>query len=342
MCRHTLGSVRRLAAGCFLVIAVWTVCAGDIAGADPAAWVGEGWTKTDFSKTRIRWSEILSGGPPKDGIPSIDKPIFKNAADGSELTDKDPVIGLAIGDDARAYPLRILIWHEIVNDVVGGIPVTVTYCPLCNSAVVFDRRAAGRVLDFGTTGKLRNSDLVMYDRQTESWWQQFTGEAIVGALTGTELKLIPARLESFAEFKARHPGGKLLIPNDPRLRDYGRNPYVGYDGGSAPFLYRGDYPTDIEPMARVVVVKEPSGKPRAVALDFLRKKGRIDLGGIELAWAAGQSSALDHWDIAKGRDVGTVSAFKSDGAGKREDVPYDVTFAFVVHAFHPDITILKD
>lgn len=342
MSRDTLSSVRRLAAGCFLVIAVWTVCASDIVHADPAAWAGEGWAKTDFTKARIAWSEILSGGLPKDGIPSIDKPAFKPVADGSELTGTDPVIGLAIGADARAYPLRILIWHEIVNDTVGGIPVTVTYCPLCNSAVVFDRRAGERVLDFGTTGKLRNSDLVMYDRQTESWWQQFTGEAIVGELTGTELKLVPARLESFAEFKQRHPDGRLLIPNDPKLRDYGRNPYVGYDGGSAPFLYRGDYPKDIEPMARVVVVRDPSGKPKAVALDFLRKKGRIDLDGIELAWRAGQSSALDHWDIAKGQDVGTVTALKRDGAGKREDVPYDVTFAFVVYAFHPDVHILQD
>jgi hypothetical protein len=325
-----------------LLAAVWIVSAGQFASADPAAWAREGWTRTDFSKTRIAWDEILSGGPPKDGIPSIDNPVFKPVAEVGDLTDKDPVIGLTIGSDARAYPLRILIWHEIVNDTVGGVPVTVTYCPLCNSAVVFDRRAGDLVLDFGTTGKLRNSDLVMYDRQTESWWQQFTGEAIVGQLVGTELKLIPARLESFAEFKARHPKGKLLVPNDPKLRDYGRNPYVGYDGAAAPFLYRGDYPKDIEPMARVVVVRELSGKPKAVALDFLRKKGRIDLGGVELAWRAGQSSALDHWDVAKGRDVGSVTAFKNDGSGKREEVPYDVTFAFVVYAFHPDLPILKE
>lgn len=334
--------VSRLVTWRILLVAAFAVCASLIAQAEPAAWQSEGWTKTDFAKSRIGWQEIVSGGPPKDGIPSIDKPIFKTVADGSELIDKDPVIGLAIGGDARAYPLRILIWHEIVNDTVGGIPVTVTYCPLCNSAVVFDRRAAGQVLDFGTTGKLRNSDLVMYDRQTESWWQQFTGEAIVGSLTGTELKLVPARLESFAEFKARHPDGKLLVPNDPNLRDYGRNPYVGYDGGSAPFLYRGDYPKDIEPMARVVVVRPPSGKPLAVTLELLRRKGRLDLGAIEIVWRAGQSSALDHWEIAKGQDVGTVTAFKNEGDGSRVDVVYDVTFAFVVFAFHPDIFILKD
>ena len=331
---------RERAAWPILGAAIWIVCTSLLAQADPAQWTREGWTKTDFTKKRISWEEVLSGGPPKDGIPSIDKPVFKPVAEGTELADRDPVIGLAIEGDARAYPLRILIWHEIVNDTVGGMPVTVTYCPLCNSAVVFDRRAAGFVLDFGTTGKLRNSDLVMYDRQTESWWQQFTGEAIVGTLTGAELKMIPARLESFAEFKARHPNGKLLIPNNPKLRDYGRNPYVGYDGAAAPFLFRGDYPKNIEPMARVVVVHGPWKKPKAVALEHLRKKGRIDLGGIELAWRAGQSSALDHWDVSQGRDVGTVTTFRTDDAGKREEVPYDVTFAFVVHAFHPEVAII--
>jgi len=318
------------------------LAAAGVALADPAVWQREGWTKTDFSKTRIGWQEILSGGPPKDGIPSIDKPMFKGVAEGKDLTDKDPVIGLVIAGDARAYPLRVLTWHEIVNDTVGGVPVTVTYCPLCNSAIVFDRRVAGQVLDFGTTGKLRNSDLVMYDRQTESWWQQFTGEAIVGALTGTELKMIPARLESFAEFKARHPDGKLLVPNNPHLRDYGRNPYVGYDSASAPFLYRGDYPKGIEPMARVVVVRPPTGKAQAITLDLLRKKGRATLGDIELTWQAGQASALDDGQVAKGRDVGTVAASRVTRDGKREAAVYDVTFAFVVHAFHPDLTIVKE
>jgi hypothetical protein len=230
-----------------LCLGLLAVAFGSLANADPALWKREGWSKTDFTKSRIGWHEILSGGPPKDGIPSIDKPLFTESKD---LAANEPVIGLEINRDARAYPLRILIWHEIVNDVVGGMPVAVTYCPLCNSAVVFDRRVPPHVLEFGTTGKLRNSDLVMYDRQTESWWQQFTGEAIVGTFAGTELKLVPARLESVAQFKERHPGGKVLVPNDPTKRDYWRNPYVGYDMSAAPFLYRGDFPKGIEPMAR--------------------------------------------------------------------------------------------
>jgi hypothetical protein len=337
--RRTLA--RRLAAVA-LGTSLLVTLAGFQAGADPTDWKREGWNTTDFSKSLIKWSDIISGGPPKDGIPSIDNPVFKAAGEDNELAGNDPVIGLHINGDARAYPLRVLIWHEIVNDVVGSAPVTITYCPLCNSAIVFDRRVPPFVLDFGTTGKLRNSDLVMYDRQTESWWQQFTGEAIVGQLTGTELKLVPSRLESFAQFKARHPSGKVLVPNDPKLRDYGRNPYVGYDMRAAPFLYRGDYPKDVEAMARVVVVRPDPGKLSAVTLEHLRKNGRLTIGDIELAWEPGQSTALDHWDIAQGRDVGTVTASRIGADSQRRDAPYDVTFAFVVFAFHPDVAILKD
>ncbi|MFC3323608.1 DUF3179 domain-containing (seleno)protein [Mesorhizobium cantuariense] len=113
--------------------------------------------------------------------------------------------------------MRVMIWHEIVNDVVGGIPVTVTYCPLCNTGIIVDRRLDGRTLDFGTTGKLRNSDLVMYDRQTESWWQQYGGEAIVGDLAGRSLKILSSRLESLKSFRERAPEGRVLVPNDPRF-----------------------------------------------------------------------------------------------------------------------------
>ena len=140
---------------------------------EPASWRAE-WPHTDFSQHTVPLKELKSGGPPKDGIPSIDRPRFERLNDGAasgwatRIGSAEPVISLVIGDDARAYPLSILIWREIVNDIVGGTPVAVTYCPLCNSSLVFERTVDNRVLDFGTTGKLRNSDLVMYDRQTES------------------------------------------------------------------------------------------------------------------------------------------------------------------------------
>jgi hypothetical protein len=324
-----------------LVVGLLMLLSAPVSHADPAQWAAEGWHRTDFSRTRVAWREIVSGGPPKDGIPAIDQPIFKPVAEITDLAPNDPVMGVEIAGDARAYPLRVLIWHEIANDTVGGLPVAVTYCPLCNSALVFERRVGARTLDFGTTGKLRNSDLVMYDRQTETWWQQFTGEAIVGELAGANLKLVPARFESFAEFKARHPSGRVLVPNDPRMRDYGRNPYVGYDWGAAPFLYKGDYPKGIEAMARVVVIRDGAGPPRVVAHDLVRTKGKLTVGTFELAWTPGQSSALHTSEIAKGRDVGTISVVALGSGGERRPVPYDVTFAFVAHAFHPEVEIIK-
>jgi len=191
--------------------------------ADPASWRLE-WPRTDFSKYSVPLLEIKSGGPRRDGIPAIDAPRFEQLVGGkptgwtAALGDTEPVITLSIGDDARAYPLRVLIWHEIANDIVGGRPVAVTYCPLCNAALAFERAVDGRILDFGTTGKLRHSDLVMYDRKTDSWWQQFTGEAIVGAMTGHRLRLIPSRLESFDRFRQRFPEGRVLAPGDPNAR----------------------------------------------------------------------------------------------------------------------------
>ncbi|MCG8594593.1 MAG: DUF3179 domain-containing protein [Kiloniellales bacterium] len=293
------------------------------------------WPKTDFSLHSVPLEEIVSGGPGKDGIPSIDAPSFVSVAEmhaRGALAPQEPVIGFAVEGDARAYPLRILTWHEIVNDEVGGLPVAVTYCPLCNSAVVFDRRLGDRILEFGVTGNLRHSDMVMYDRNTESWWQQFLGEAVVGELTGSRLKAIPARLESWERFSARHADGKVLMPNGDVRRPYGVNPYRGYDSSAEPFLYRGDYPKDIAPMTRVVAVGT-----QAWSLPLLRDKGRIESGDLVLTWEAGQSSALDGGTIAEGRDVGNVVVQRKTESGLA-DVPYDVTFAFVFHAFQPEGT----
>ena len=326
---------KALLAGAFLVLFSFVVLADDRID----RFKRQGWGETDFTQISIKLDEILSGGPPKDGIPSIDRPKFQAVADVSNIPDREPVVSLNIGGDARAYPLRVLTWHEIVNDTVGGKPVTVTFCPLCNAAIVFDRMVGGKELDFGTTGLLRNSDLVMYDRQTQSWWQQFTGEAIVGELLGTKLELVPARLEAFNLFKARHPDGKVLIPNNPGMRSYGANPYAGYDTTKAPFLYRGDLPKDINPMARVVVVRR--GETRLVyAMEHLTERGEIANGDLVFKWQTGQASALDTRVIAKGREVGNVTVQRRTSSGL-EDVPYDVTFAFVVKAFHPEAQIIQ-
>ncbi len=285
---------------------------------------------TDFSTHSIDLSEVFSGGPPRDGIPPIDTPRSVSVEEAAEtLSDVDPVVGLVIDGSARAYPLRVLIWHEIANDTLAGVPVAVTYCPLCNTAIVFDRRVAGRVLDFGTTGRLRNSDLLMYDRQTESWWQQFLGEAIIGELTGTLLDMIPARLESFADFRSRAPHGTVLVGD--HARRYGTTPYDGYDSMPRPFLYGGPLPDGIPALARVVRIGE-----EAWSLDLVRSQGEIIHFDLRLAWTPGQASAVDTAEIAAGKDVGSVIVQRRDGDGAWHDIPYSVDFAFAFAAFHPD------
>ena len=310
----------------------------------PRDWAAE-WPGTDFEQSSVVFSEIRSGGPPKDGIPAIDAPKFERLENGmargwaSALSPIEAVVALELGGDARAYPLRILIWHEIVNDTVAGVPVAVTYCPLCNAALTFRRTLDDRVLDFGTTGKLRHSDLIMYDRQTESWWQQFTGEAIVGELTGAELELVPSRLASFGQFARDFPNGRVLVPTDPQSREYGRNPYVRYDAaGQAPFLYGGDLPEGIDPMERVVAIETSAGMFEAWPLSRVRAEGEIRRDQLILRWQAGQASALDAPTVDAGRDIGTVSVSRVTDGGA-EAVAFDTPFAFAFHAFRPDSPI---
>lgn len=297
-------------------------------------WLAEGW-QTDFERIDVDLDEIRNVIP-RDNIPAIDDPAFVPISEEEELADREPVIGLEINGDARAYPLRIMIWHEIANDIVGGVPVAVTYCPLCNTAIAFDATVDGVHLDFGTTGKLRFSDLIMYDRQTETWWQQFTGRALIGDYVGTGLELIPVRLMSWGEFKELHPDGQVLVPNDPQMRQYWRNPYTGYDAGTAPFLFDGPLPTGMPAMQRVILVR--SDPPMAVTQALVEANGEIEQDGIIIRWRPGQATALDDARIANGRDVGTVEVVRIE-AGVEVPVAHEVTFAFVVNAFEPLLEI---
>jgi hypothetical protein len=307
-------------------LAALIALAGPPLAADPADWAVE-WPKTDFTRHAVDLTEILSGGPPRDGIPAVDDPAFLPAARETVLADREPVLTLELGGEVRAYPIRYLMWHEIANDTVAGVPVAVTFCPLCNTAMVFDRRVKGRTLSFGVSGKLRASDMVMYDRQTESWWQQALGEGIVGEMTGVRLTQLPAVMESWAQFRARHPDGLVMAqPNWPR--QYGANPYAGYDSLDRPFLYEGeDPPHGISPLARVVRVGD-----RAWPLERLRTAGRLQEAGLILTWEDGQASALDSSTIARGQEVGTVRVTDEKGRA----VVHDMPFAFAFHAFHPD------
>ncbi len=325
--------MRRLTA---LFIAALIAVAGG-AEAGPAKWAAGDWPHTNFTKHSVPLGEIMSGGVGKDGIPPVDEPEFENVeAAAARVSPQEPVVSLSVNGAAKAYPLSILIWHEIVNDEIGGVPVAVTFCPLCNAAIVYDRRVNGRTLDFGVTGKLRKSDLVMWDRQTESWWQQFLGEAIVGELTGARLNVIASRVESFERFAGRRPDGLCLRPTYPQLRAYGRNPYVRYDSAPWPFLYRGESPEGIAPLARVVAVGDV-----AWSMDLLRKRGMVKHGSYAISWSPGQASALDAADIADGRDIGNIVVQEMGPKGP-VDAPHSIAFVFAYHAFRPKGVIHVD
>lgn len=269
---------------------------------------------TDFSKHSVPYREILSGGPPKDGIPSIDAPRSQSTREADEwLSDREPIVFVQVGDDARAYPIQILMWHEIVNDTVGGEPLLVSFCPLCNTAIAFKRTFNGQILDFGTTGRLRYSNLIMYDRQTETWWQQATGDAIAGEYTGAQLEFYPASMISWADFKDLHPDGKALSRDTGHPRDYGRNPYYGYDDiNQTPFLFDGATPDQLPPMARVLTI-DLNGEAVAYPYDVLSELNAINdtVGGeaVVVFWTEGTASALDTSNIPEGRDVGAAVAY---------------------------------
>ncbi|MCJ7659515.1 MAG: DUF3179 domain-containing protein [Anaerolineales bacterium] len=275
----------------------------------------DGQFTTDFSRHTVLYSDILSGGPPKDGIPAIDNPTFTSVQVADEyLEDLEPVVFLQIGEDARAYPLQVLTWHEIVNDVVDGKPVAVTFCPLCNTAIAFDSTFDGQQLDFGTTGRLRFSNLIMYDRQTETWWQQATGEAIAGEYAGQQLTFLPASIIGWGEFKENFPEGQVLSRETGFNRDYGRNPYAGYDNiNNSPFLFRGPQTPGVLPaMARVLTIDLES-EAVAYPYELLQAQGAVNdtLSGSEIVvlWQPGTASALDASRIAEGEDVGAGVSF---------------------------------
>jgi len=273
-----------------------------------------GTLRTNTAKALVPLDEIISGGPPPDGIPAIDRPAFVTPASAAAwLKPREPVLALTITGDARAYPLQILMWHEIVNDVVGGVPVAVTFCPLCNSALVFERRVDGATLDFGTSGKLYKSDLVMYDRQSHSLWAQMEGRAIVGDRSGTKLALRPANTIAFEAWRAAHPQGKVLSRDTGHRRNYGANPYASYDEPTVgPFLYQGELDTRRPPKERVVGVAVGDAR-RAYPFPLLEQQrvAHDTLGGqgIVIFYEPGTLSALDESEIAKSRAVGATSVF---------------------------------
>lgn len=284
---------------------------------------------TDFSISAVPFDEILSGGPSRDGIPPVDNPQFISVEEADQWLDpRSPLIRVSTNQVVKAYPIQILMWHEIVNDTVGGAPIAVTFCPLCNTAIVFERTVNGQVLDFGTTGRLRYSNLIMYDRQTETWWQQGTGEGIVGEQTGTQLEFVPAAMISWEAFKEAHPEGVVLSRETGHNKPYGTNPYTGYDDiDNIPFLYQGPKtPGDLPPVARILGM-EFDGETLAFPYGILSESRVVNsqVGGqkVVVFWEPGTASALDSQQISEGRDVGAVIAFDPTINGQELTFQFD-------------------
>jgi hypothetical protein len=293
-----------------------------LSAATVAAQFSAGQWRTDLSRKSISLSELKSGGPPKDGIPAIDQPKFVPPQQAAAwLSPKEPVMVVEQAGEARAYPLQILIWHELVNDEIAGLPILVSYCPLCNSALVFDRRIEGKVYDFGVSGMLRNSDMVMYDRQTDSLWQQIGGDAIVGTLTGRKLKMVRSQTVAFDVFARHFPQGRVLSRDTGHRRAYGQNPYAGYEFGNrllAPLS--SPSPIRLAPLERVVAI-EGEATSRGYTFSLLRRRGvigdRIQDRRFVIFWEEGMVTVLDQGQIRDSRDVGAAGVFSPELDGRR-------------------------
>jgi hypothetical protein len=314
----------------------------------------------DASKPQsiVPLDQIVSGGPPRDGIPSIDKPRFVSVPEaGKFLQDSDTVLGLDINGDIRAYPLQILVWHEIVNDKVGGVPVAVTYCPLCFTNQVFNRMVDGQTLEFGTSGKLYNSNLVMYDRTSESLWSQALGEGIVGEYAGTKLERIPFDLAYWRDWKGLYPDAKVLSADTGFGRPYGADPYGDYY--TSPSIY---FPVSNRDsrlgLKEIVIGLEHDGVYRAYQLSKIEEEHVIndDLAGRPVLITShypfmtrvfdrtvdGQALEFEYKDGVM-TDKQTHSVWGFDGVvtdgemtGKRlQRLPLDQGFWFEWVAFHP-------
>lgn len=270
---------------------------------------------TNLDKRSIDLDELIDGGPGKDGIPSIDNPTFVSQEEASEwIGPKEPVIALEVDGIAKAYPIQLLIWHEIANDKIGGVPVAVTFCPLCYSAIVFDRRLDSETHEFGVSGFLRHSDMIMYDRKSESLWQQFSGEALVGDYTGKTLKIIPSQLISFEQFRNSYPEADVMSRETGYQRNYGQNPYAGYDDiNNSPFLLDEDELTDkLPPMEKVIGVRAGNATkayPYSITLENHIVHDQINGEPIVIFHVKGMASALDNQQINQSRDDGATGVF---------------------------------
>lgn len=270
--------------------------------------------------------EEFSQGAARDAIPALSGPLYVTLEEASTYYSDDvPLVQVNVAGDVRGFPLEIMTWHEIVNDTIGGVPVVVTFCPLCNTAIAFESQIGEEVFKFGVSGLLRNSDLVMYDRNSESLWQQSSGRALVGAMVGARLKYVGASVVSLGQLRDAYPDALVMSRETGWFREYGQNPYRGYDdperGGPYSFFFdRESVDERLPPAERVVSIEGPSGAAIAYAWSHLQAEGVVQdsFDGIELVvfWTPGVRSALDDGFIARSRDVGTTAVFESTLDGR--------------------------
>jgi hypothetical protein len=271
-------------------------------------------------------SKILSGGPPKDGIPSIDSPKFVSVSEADRwIEDNELVLAIEYRGVERVYPLQILVWHEIVNDTIAGDPILVTYCPLCGSGIAYRRELNGEAVEFGTTGRLYNSNLVMYDRKTDTWWTQIDGKAIVGELTGQELTEISIDTVVWREWKAVHPESEVLNQDTGFSRPYGRDPYGTYYEDSFLMFPVENEDQRIHPKT-VIFGIEVDGVYKAYLEEDVIRKGTFEDN------VAGRS-------IRVTRDSAGVVTFTHPDTGR--EIVKERDFWFAWYAFHPDTLVYR-
>lgn len=280
----------------------------------------------DLKNTSIPISEILDGGPPKDGIPSIDSPEFVKAEKASLKAD-ERILGIFENDIAKAYPIKILNFHEIVNDRIGEQPIVVTYCPLCGSGLVFDATIGGTTYNFGVSGLLYNSDVLLYDRQTESLWSQLEYKAVSGPMRGHHLEIINTANTTWENWKSKHPNTLVLSENTGFKRDYSLDPYPNYSSSSTIYFPVANENKEFHPKEMVIGL-EIEGSFKAYPFSELKKSGRSSI-----------EDTLNKKRIIIEYDTRSKSAEIFDVEGV--PIPAVTNFWFAWYAFHPETAVYK-
>jgi hypothetical protein len=275
----------------------------------------------DLSSASIPVDEILPGGPPRDGIPAIDAPVFLDAKAAADFDPEARVLGVARNGVAKAYPVGILNWHEIVNDRFGDEQIVVTFCPLCGTGMAFEADVGGAVRSFGVSGLLHNSDVLLYDRETDSLWSQIARAAVSGPMVGTPLVLVPTAHTNWSAWKARYSDSLLLSEQTGHRRNYARNPYGGYETSTSIYFPVSSQSARFHPKEQVIGL-ELNGVVRAYPFSELARSGDT------FAETVGDKTVTVEFD-AEHRSGRVL-----DASG--QEIPTVIAFWFAWYAFHPD------